>query len=133
MRWLVAEDEADIRNLVEMVCRAWGYDVMTFEDGGQVWDWLDHLESGSYTETLPEFVLMDIRMPGKKGDEIARRMRTIPALQHLPIVLMTAFSLDETQRRLLHEQGVDQIINKPLPDFDRLYTVLHEVLRNKSL
>ena len=31
--------------------------------------------------TMPDVVLMDIRMPGKRGNELAQRMRQIPALE----------------------------------------------------
>lgn len=132
LTWLIAEDEADIRNLVAMMCQVWGHTTMTFENGQKVWDWLDTVESGTYNGQLPEFALMDIRMPGKKGNEIASRMRSMPALNDMPIVLMTAFTLNEQERdSLLAESGVDQVIGKPLPDFEELRVLLHDVKRVK--
>jgi CheY-like chemotaxis protein len=81
---------------------------------------------------MPEFALMDIRMPGKKGNEIATRMRSMPALNDMPIVLMTAFTLNEQERdALLTDAGVDQVIGKPLPDFEELRVLLHDVKRVK--
>ena len=98
MTWLIAEDEADIRNLIALMCQAWGHVPMTFENGQKVWDWLDLVEQGKQAQ-LPELILMDIRMPGKKGNEIAHRMRTIAQFQPIPIVLMTAYTLNERERR----------------------------------
>jgi CheY-like chemotaxis protein len=129
--WLIAEDELDIRNLVEMLCRTWGYDTLIFEDGQAVWDWLDAVESGHYTSDLPQMALMDIRMPGKRGDEIAERIRTIPELAGMTVVLMTAFSLSDSQRSALMAVGADMVIGKPLPDFDQLYAILHEVMYSR--
>lgn len=132
MTWLIAEDEADIRNLVAMMCQVWGHTTMTFENGQKVWDWLDTVEAGTYNGQMPEFALMDIRMPGKKGNEIASRMRSMPALNAMPIVLMTAFTLNEQERdALLTDAGVDQVIGKPLPDFEELRVLLHDVKRVK--
>ncbi|MBC7809787.1 MAG: response regulator [Burkholderiales bacterium] len=126
LTWLIAEDEADIRNLVAMMCQVWGHTTMTFENGQKVWDWLDTVEAGTYIGQMPEFALMDIRMPGKKGNEIASRMRS------MPIVLMTAFTLNEQERdALLTDAGVDQVIGKPLPDFEELRVLLHDVKRVK--
>lgn len=133
MNWLIAEDEADIRNLITMMCTVWGHTPMIFESGQKVWDWMDKIEAGQPVGTMPDFVLMDIRMPGRRGSEIAMRMRTIAQLQNIPIVLMTAFALsaDEIQR-IKDEYGVDHVINKPLPDFDKLRTILHDIIAQKS-
>lgn len=132
MTWLIAEDEADIRNLLAMMCQVWGYKALTFENGQRAWDWLDTVEQGQQSD-LPELILMDIRMPGKKGNEVAQRMRTIAPLQKTPIVLMTAFSLSERERSdMMSEDGVDRIISKPLPDFEELRTILTDVIQQKK-
>lgn len=130
--WLIAEDETDIRILVETLCRAWGYEALVFESGQHVWDWLDEVESGRYCGPLPNFALMDIRMPGKRGDEVAQRLRHVGALRSIPIVLMTAFSLNQSQKDDMIRAGANQIINKPLPDFDQLYALLHNLMYSNS-
>lgn len=130
--WLIAEDELDIRNLVEMLCRAWGYDALVFEDGQRVWDWLDKVEAGQYSGPMPELALMDIRMPGKKGDEVAQRIRCVSALKDIPIVLMTAFALTDSQKDVILKNGADKIIGKPLPDFDKLHAILHNLMYSKA-
>jgi CheY-like chemotaxis protein len=125
--WLIAEDEADIRNLIAAMCQVWGHNTVTFENGQKVWEWLDKVERDEHNG-LPDLVLMDIRMPGKKGNELANRMRTIPVLQQTPIVLMTAFSLTEQERNaMMTTDGVDHILNKPLPDFEQLRNTLHRI------
>lgn len=132
MTWLIAEDEADIRNLVALMCQAWGHTPVTYENGQKVWDWLDGVEKGEQSD-LPELILMDIRMPGKKGNELANRMRTLEKLQQTPIVLMTAYSLNEQERQdMISKDGVDRILNKPLPDFDQLRIILHEIIQQKQ-
>lgn len=133
MMWLIAEDELDIRMLIAMMCQVWGHSTLLFETGQKVWDWLDEVESGAYTGALPDLIMMDIRMPGKKGNELSNRMRTIPALSRLPIVLMTAFSLSDTERAtMMTDDGVDHIIAKPLPDFEELRSLLHNIHLRKQ-
>lgn len=134
MHWLIAEDETDIRNLVAMMCQVWGHTPMPFENGQKVWDWMNDVETGHYHGALPEFALMDIRMPGKKGYEISERMRTIPVLQNIPIVLMTAFVLSDDERlNMMRQYGVDHILNKPLPDFQQLNKTLHDIINKKKM
>ncbi|MBL8116141.1 MAG: response regulator [Anaerolineae bacterium] len=133
MIWLIAEDEADILNLLTMVITVWGYTPLAFESGQKAWDWLDTVESGAYTGPLPDFALMDIRMPGKKGNEVSRRIRSVNSLKHIPVALMTAFSLDEADRLEMQTvDGVDAIISKPLPGFDDLHIILKNVIQEKQ-
>jgi CheY-like chemotaxis protein len=129
--WLIAEDDADIRNLVTVLIQSWGYNPLVFDTGERVWEWLDRLENDQYSGPMPEFALMDIRMPGKKGNEVAGRIRTVTRLQNIPIVLMTAFALNDDQQDNMLKDGADQIINKPLPDFDKLYRILQDVMHRK--
>lgn len=132
MYWLIVEDEADIRNLVAMMSQVWGHYPITFENGQKAWDWLDTIENGSYDGPLPEFALMDIRMPGYRGNEIAQRIRQIAAIQHIPIVLMTAFVLTDSELQEMRQVfGVDHIIYKPLPDFEDLRQQLHAIIERK--
>ena len=133
MNWMIAEDEADIRNLVTMMCRVWGHNPIPFESGQKAWDFLDSVDNGSNTKPLPEFALMDIRMPGYRGDEVARRIRLVEKLKHIPIVLMTAFALNEDEiRKLKEETGADHVINKPLPDFMVLKNMIDSVIEKKK-
>ncbi len=133
MNWLIAEDETDIRNLVKMMCTVWGHNPLVFENGQRVWDYLDQVEQGEGSEPVPEFVLMDIRMPGKRGNEIALRMRSIEPFKQVPIVLMTAFALTEDEMtQMRNDYAVDHIINKPLPDFDQLRILLHNIIQQKQ-
>jgi len=133
LHWLIAEDEADIRNLVATMCQVWGHTPITFESGQKAWDWLEQVTSGSYSGELPSFALMDIRMPGYRGDEVAQKIRQTPGLENIPIVLMTAFVLtDEERLDMIQNVGVDQVINKPLPDFTQLHGILHQIIADKN-
>lgn len=133
LHWMIAEDEADIRNLVATMASVWGHTTLTFESGQKAWDWMDSVENGTHNDPLPEFALMDIRMPGYRGDEVAARIREVSAIAHIPIVLMTAFVLSEDERQdMMRTSGVDRVINKPLPEFGKLNTLLHDVIDQKN-
>lgn len=128
MTWLLVEDDPDIRNFVQMVLTVWGEKPLPFPDGRAAWAWLDSVESGSYQGELPELALMDIRMPGYTGDEIAARIRQTEPIKHIPIILMTAFTLSEAEIAEMQKRaGFDHLINKPLPELDRLQQLLYGV------
>lgn len=131
--WLVVEDEEDIRNIVKIMFQVWGHMPLEFCSGTEAWGWLDKVEAGEYNDSLPELALMDIRMPGPRGHEIAKRIRSVDRMNKIPIVLMTAFSLSESERaEMLSDYGVDRIINKPLPDMFELKTLLDTICQTKT-
>ena len=43
--WLIAEDDDDIRMLVQTQVMSWGYQTIVFESGQRVWEWLDKVET----------------------------------------------------------------------------------------
>lgn len=115
------------------MCQVWGHKPLSFESGQKVWDYLDEIEQGKSEKPLPEFALMDIRMPGYRGDEVAKRIRQTEGLTQIPIVLMTAFVLDDTeQKEMMKNTGVDAIIYKPLPEFNELRKILERVIAQKN-
>jgi DNA-binding response OmpR family regulator len=131
--WLVVEDEEDIRNIVKVMFTAWGHASIDFRDGNQTYDWLDKVEAGTIQGELPELALLDIKMPGPRGNEIARRMRTFDQFKTIPIILMTAFTLEDHERQsMVRDDGIDYIINKPLPDFFELKKQLEEIFEKKK-
>jgi CheY-like chemotaxis protein len=130
--WLLVEDDDDIRNIVSMMFTVWGQSPLVFPDGFKAWAWLDSVEQGTFTGTLPELALMDIRMPGHRGDEIAGRIRKTAAIKDIPIILMTAFSLTEAEITAMKADfGIDHILNKPLPDLMDFHGVLMRVRSEK--
>lgn len=130
---MIAEDEGDIRNLVATMASVWGHTTVTFASGQATWDWMDTVENGTNTDPLPEFALIDVRMPGYRGDQVAARIRKTPGMSNIPIVLMTAFVLTEDERdAMMRQSGADKLIHKPLPEFTELKNILHSVIEQRE-
>lgn len=132
--WLLVEDEMDIRNVVKVMFQVWGHTAIEFSNGNDAFDYLDEVDEGEIdSNDLPELALMDIRMPGPNGNEIARRIRESDVLGKIPIILMTAFQLSESQQNdFRHRDGVDRIIFKPLPDFDKFHGIIQDVIAERK-
>ena len=61
---------------------------------------------------VPKLVVCDVMMPVMDGMEFTKRMKTDTATSHIPIILLTARSLNE-QREEAYTYGADSYITKP--------------------
>src|SRR6185436_12707608 len=77
----------------------------------------------------PDFMLVDIGLPGMDGYEIARRIRRQPTLEHVVLVALTGYGRDE-DRVEAREAGFDHHLVKPTEP-DALQSLLAR-LRAKS-
>ena len=100
---LVIDDNADIRNYVKTLL-AEEYHV------------LDAPEAATgirlAMKYVPDVIISDVMMPGMDGIECCRRLKTELQTCHIPVILLTACSLDE-QRIQGYNGGADSYISKP--------------------
>jgi DNA-binding response OmpR family regulator len=115
---LLAEDDADIRDLVTFTLREAGYEVRAFEDG------LSALASAR--DSRPDLAVLDIMMPGMSGLDACRELRTDPATSEVPIILLTARA-QEPDIETGFAVGADDYIVKPFSPRE-LASRVHAVL-----
>ena len=88
--------------------------ILCVEDGMELLDYLSH--SGKYAgETdapLPALILLDLNMPRKDGREVLKDIKSIPAFQNIPIVVLTT-SREEKDIIFSRKAGADAFITKP--------------------
>jgi CheY-like chemotaxis protein len=117
---IVAEDEADVRQLVAVALRGLGYDIIEARNGVELLDELgDVLLNGDLTG-CPDVIISDIRMPGLTGLEILAGLRQ--AEWPTAIVLMTAYADHDTRQEAVR-LGADALFAKPF-DIDDLMTAV---------
>lgn len=86
MRVVVADDDADIRELVTFKLRQAGYDIDAVADGAQAW--------ATISEAPPRLAVLDVMMPGLSGLDVLRKIRDDEHTKTVPIILLTARSRD---------------------------------------
>lgn len=97
-RILIADDEADILEMVADFFRSRGYEVLTARDGS---------EALRQAGRQPQLILLDVGMPGTDGLEVCRRIR-----EHLacPILFLTARITDADKVNGFAAGGDDYIV-----------------------
>lgn len=79
---LVAEDERDIRELIAFTLKYHGFEVITADNGEQA------LQLA--TETQPDLLLLDVRMPRLTGYEVCQQVKQQESTRDIPVVFLSA-------------------------------------------
>jgi len=115
---LYVEDNQDNRTLVRRVLQAEGYNVLEARDATHA---LSVIESAT-----PDLILMDINMPDIDGYTLTTRIKSMPGMESVPIIAITANVMRGDRERTI-EAGCDGYIQKPI-DVDVLPTQITRFL-----
>lgn len=110
VRILVAEDNPTNQEIMEALFEDTGVQLTIVSNGKQA---LDALRVGAQRGERFDLVLMDVQMPVMDGYEATRIIRTMPELEGLPIVAITAHAMHEDKMRAL-SAGIARYLSKPL-------------------
>ncbi len=98
------EDDDSIRKLVVYALQSQQFGAQGFETPSQFWQAMD--------EATPELILLDIMLPEEDGLTILRRLRSAPATQQIPVIILTAKNTEYDRVEGL-DNGADDFLSKP--------------------
>ncbi|MDX6465071.1 MAG: hypothetical protein QOI27_111 [Gaiellaceae bacterium] len=101
---LVADDDADIRELLAFRLGRSGYEVIQASDGEEA--------LALAIERLPDLAVLDVMMPKLTGTEVTRRLRDVEETKRIPVILLTARA-QEADVAMGFSVGADDYIKKP--------------------
>ncbi len=116
---LIVDDDSIMRQTLEALILPEGYQVYKAADGQAA------LELAQ--EVAPDVILLDILMPVMDGFEVCRRIRALPILAEVPIVMITALEDSESKMEAL-KVGADDFLTKPV-DLAELRARLRTITR----
>jgi len=105
---LIVDDNPDICSYIKSALSGKQYDIVEAADG----------EEGfrKAVKYIPDIIISDVMMPKMNGVELCQKLKTELSTSHIPVILLTAASLDE-QRIVGFRSGADDYIAKPFnPD-----------------
>jgi len=101
---VVADDDADIRDLVTFKLQQSGHDVVAVGDGAAAVE--------ACRGEVPDLVVLDVMMPGMSGLEACRAIRLDQRLTKVPVILLTARA-QESDIEQGFSAGADDYVVKP--------------------
>ena len=111
---LIVEDNTDMHLLLSNIFRDAGYKTSSVYNG------FDALKI--YNKIHPEFVVLDLRLPGKNGLEIIREIRQDN--KDVKIILITAYGDHRTEKKIM-DMGAYAYFTKPFSNCDLLNSINH--------
>lgn len=102
---LVVDDEPDMLNLIRLILRRSGWEVVTAASGREALQLADRRP--------PDLILLDIMIPDLNGHEVCARLRRDARFTKTPILALTAQAHLEEQLRA-HLVGINEYIIKPI-------------------
>ena len=112
-RVLVADDDPDIRDLVEFKLSQAGYAVQAVADGVAAWE--------AFQTERPALVVLDVMMPGLSGFDVLRKIRD-SEWPMVPVLLLSAKSRDSDVDTGFAVGATDYVI-KPFSPRELLHRV----------
>ena len=101
---LVADDDADIRDLVAFKLEQAGFEVIAVEDG--------HTALEQARSRQPTLAVLDVSMPGLSGIDVCRMLRAEAATAGMLIIMLTA-RVQEQYVEGGFSAGADDYVTKP--------------------
>jgi CheY-like chemotaxis protein len=101
---LVVEDSCDLREILGKLFASMGWDAILAESGREALATLER--------EIPKIILLDMRMPGMNGFELATTLKKHQVYRKIPILAATAFP-DHIARQQCLAAGCDDFISKP--------------------
>ncbi len=121
---LIVEDEPDIRDLLEFHLQKEGFRTQTAKNG----------ETGlSLARKInPDLILLDLLLPGIKGIDVCRLVKSDSATSNINIIMVTALGQEKDIVKGL-ESGADDYISKPFQIKVLLARINSVIRRNKKI
>jgi len=101
---LIADDVISARELIKAYLEDSPFSVIEAADGNEVMKIL--------SKQKPDLILMDLRMPGRRGDEVTAFIKKQETLKQIPVIAVTASVMKDTEEKL--KSLFDGYIRKPL-------------------
>jgi len=119
---LIVEDEPSIVELVTFTLRESGWNTYAVNSAGEGWEFIQRRP--------PQLVLLDWMLPDQSGLRLLSRIRADRQLNELPVIMLTAKSMEEDKIAGL-DNGADDYITKPFSPRE-LTARIRALLRRKS-
>jgi CheY-like chemotaxis protein len=114
---LIVDDSEDTREMMAKLLELEAFSVITAKDG--------NAGLAVSADQHPDLIITDINMPNMNGIEMIKQLRTLPNIERIPIMAITAYGNGVAQEAL--DAGADSATTKPI-QFGALIAEIRKLL-----
>lgn len=107
---MIVDDDSEFLGQFEEMLNLSGYDTLRHLSGESALKALD--------QEKPDLILLDLKMEGKSGFEVANILHNNPATAGIPVIVMSGVFSDEHYRNLIEKYGIRRYLQKPIKPLD---------------
>ncbi|GAB4432645.1 MAG: hypothetical protein Kow0031_14060 [Anaerolineae bacterium] len=116
---LSIEDDPEMRGLIQLIFERQGHRVVGAKRGDFGLEFIETLN--------PDVILLDLMLPDIDGWDIYRQLKASEDLSEIPVIIVSARSLENDQKLGHQLVGNDRFVQKPF-NIDHLVNTVNEVL-----
>jgi CheY-like chemotaxis protein len=121
---LLVDDDADDRLLFSSAVAELGDNLHCVCVSGT----LDALSYLNNAEPLPDFIFLDLNMPGYDGKKCLRQIKASERLQNIPVIIYSTF-ISQADKDEMTRFGANRVVTKP-GDFNELLAAIVESMQS---
>lgn len=103
---MIIDDDANFLEQFEEMLKLSGYETEKYKTGDEALSVLN--------DRKPCLILLDLKMEGKSGFEVAETLHNNPCTADIPVIVMSAFCTDQHCEKLTKDYGVRRCLSKPI-------------------
>jgi DNA-binding response OmpR family regulator len=115
---LIVDDDQDIRRLLGIRLKAGGHEPIFAGDAISA--------VNQARKERPDLIVLDLMLPAGDGYLVMERLKSMPALEGVPVIVVSALDPQSEEERLL-QSGADAFLRKPF-DYEELLTAIGRAL-----
>jgi CheY-like chemotaxis protein len=112
---LIVDDNPEIRSLIKATLGETFYTLGEAANGEQAFDYLDQRD-------LPDFVILDLAMPGISGFDVLSDIKNNPETAHIQVIVLSANASDDIINQSMG-MGAKAVIAKPFSPLELLQLI----------
>ncbi len=116
---LSIEDDPEMRGLIQLIFERHGHRVVGAKRGDFGLEFIDTLN--------PDIILLDLMLPDIDGWDVYRQLKADEYLAEIPVIIVSARSLENDQKLGHRLEGHDRFVQKPF-GIEQLLETVYEVL-----
>ncbi len=118
---LIVDDNAELRNYIKQIFIQ-QFNIYEADNGASAFDLI--------SKVLPDIVVSDVLMKKMNGIELCRKVKESSTLAHIPIILLTASTSEESRLKGI-EFGAEDYIKKPF-DKELIVAKVQNILKTRN-